>query len=96
MAIPIFTNIFWIKCSFTERIEQGKIAKLNLPKAIKDYLEYKDSVGADGADGADGANGADVADGADGANGGDGGDGADGTDGADVADNWIESQDPKN
>jgi len=25
-----------------ERIEQGKIAELNLPKTIKDYLEYKD------------------------------------------------------
>ena len=25
-----------------ERIEQGKISELNLPKTIKDYLEYKD------------------------------------------------------
>ncbi len=25
-----------------ERIEQGKIAELNLPKTIKDYLAYKD------------------------------------------------------
>ena len=25
-----------------ERISQGKISELNLPKTIKDYLEYKD------------------------------------------------------
>ena len=62
MAIPIFTNIFWIKRSFTERIEQGKIAELNLPKTIKNYLEHKDSVVADVGDGADGPDGADVGD----------------------------------
>ena len=95
MAIPIFTNIFWIKHSFTERIEQGKIAELNLPKTIKDYLEYKDSAVADVADGADGADGADVGDGPDNSAD-DGADGAEGPDGSDVADNWIESQDPKN
>ena len=29
-----------------ERIEQGKIEDLNLPKSIKDYLAYKDRVKA--------------------------------------------------
>lgn len=29
-----------------ERIEQGKIDELNLPKSIKDYLAYKDRVKA--------------------------------------------------
>ena len=94
LLIPVNSSnkIFNSKCFFTERIEQGKIAELILPKTIKDYLEYKDSAVADVADGADGA---DVGDGPDNSAD-DGADGAEGPDGSDVADNWIESQDPKN
>ena len=45
-----------------ERIEQGKIEDLNLPKSIKDYLAYKDRVratlpGTGSGSGADGVNG---------------------------------------
>ena len=45
-----------------ERIEQGKIEELSLPKSIKDYLAYKDRVratlpGAGSGTGADGVNG---------------------------------------
>ena len=97
LLIPVNSSnkIFNSKCFFTERIEQGKIAELILPKTIKDYLEYKDSAVADVGDGADGADGADVGDGPDNSAD-DGADGAEGADGSDVADNWIESQDPKN
>ena len=45
-----------------ERIEQGKIDELNLPKSIKDYLAYKDRVratlpGTGSGNGADCVNG---------------------------------------